>query len=754
MGRVLSVFLWGTACLQAGEAPDYNRQVRPLLARHCFACHGPDDGHRQANLRLDTREGATANRKRTAIVPGKPAESVLLARLRDHDNPMPPVEAGDRLSDADIRILEQWIAGGAPYAPHWAFVPPVRSAVPSEALHPIDAFLEKARRGQGLKAGPAADAHQLVRRLSIDIRGLPATPAETADYLANPSEAAYAKLIDRFFADPAYGERMARPWLDLARYADSAGYGSDPLRLNMWPYRDWVIDAYNRNLPYDRFGIEQLAGDLLPTADLQTRIATGFHRNTMTNTEGGTDDEEFRVVAVKDRTDTTFSVFMGLTVGCAKCHTHKYDPITQTEYYRLYALFNQTADSDKANDAPTLELPTENDKKKQQQYERQLRLTQAKLRAFVPTENVVEAYRMVRGQKPKALAVPIMQELPAEKHRQTKLLIKGDFLNPGPVVTPGLPQALAGKDKSAANRLELAQWLFQPDNPLTARVTVNRLWAQVLGRGLVETEEDFGLQGDLPTHPELLDWLATEYIRLKWDTQAFLRLIFTSDAYRLSSGVSAAALQADPRNVYLTRYPRQRLEAETIRDQALWLAGLLSGKRGGPSVYPPQPAGLWQAAFNGQRNYPTSEGEDRYRRGLYTIWRRTVPYPSLAAFDAPSRETCTIRRQPTNTPLQAFVTLNDPVFVEAARAFAAKIIAEGGTTDASRLAYAYSRATGRPITRETQEPLTQLLIQEQERYLKQPDAALQLAGQASANHAAWTIVTNVLLNLDAVLTKN
>src|SRR6185437_11807298 len=502
------------------------------------------------------------------------------------------------------------------------------------------------------------------------------------------------------------------------------------------------IDAFNRNLPYDRFTIEQLAGDLLPHPTLEQKIATAFHRNTMTNTEGGTDDEEFRVAAVKDRVDTTMQVWMGLTMGCAKCHSHKFDPITHNEYYRFYAFFNQTADADRGDESPVVPAPTSEMQEQRRQID--VRIAAVKKRFAEPSRVAVAVLRRtpiplesltllgeiarLEKSKPAIPTVPVMVELPAKQRRQTHLMSKGNYLTPAEKVEPGVPAAFPPLPKDALpNRLGVAKWLLAADNPLTARVAVNRYWSQLFGIGLVETEEDFGTQGDMPSHPELLDWLATEYVRLGWDTKAFLKMLVTSATYRQSSKVTPEVLAKDPRNRLLTRGPRFRLEAEMVRDQALMLSGLLSRKMHGPSVYPPQPPGLWQAAFNGQRTWATSKGEDRYRRGLYTFWRRTVPYPSMATFDAPSRELCTVRRIRTNTPLQAFVTLNDPVYVEAAQALARRIVREGGEAVADRARFALRLCLGRTPDPGQVEVLRDLYMREQDHYRQDAEAARALA---------------------------
>jgi hypothetical protein len=944
----VSAVLIASAFVRAAEQSiDFNRDVKPILAKNCFACHGPDDSHREGNLRLDRRDGAVKVRKDggAAVVPGKPSDSRLVERVtaKGDEDRMPPPEAGDRLKPEQVAILKRWIESGANYSEHWSLVKPRRPILPplrDEAWprHGMDHFILSRLEREGMKPSGPADKFVLLRRASLDLRGLPPTPQEVDEFAKDSAPDAYEKMVDRFLADPAYGERWARVWLDLARYADSAGYGSDPLRPNMWRYRDWVIDAFNKNQSYDRFTIEQIAGDLLPNSTLEKKIATAFHRNTMTNTEGGTDDEEFRVVAVKDRVDTTMQVWMGLTIGCAKCHNHKYDPFTQKEYYRLYAIFNQTADADRADEAPTIPAPSHEQleqirtidaqlaalKKKldapspdleavQAKWEAEMRLAtpatspvkwsaydgprdgpkvqaqpdgSVKLSASVAGENSVtlpftagseqvtgfrlevlpedrsvdgftlhefgasvrwgsgppvgryvrvelpgkgkilslaevqvfrggtnvapkgtatqsstdfegaakraidgntdgdyqkkstthtkaesdpwwevkladagpvesivvwnrtdggsgarlanfrvlvldesrklvwqsdvkespspsrelesrgglnldpaDAYATtardgtsaggvlhphgdrrtgwspdprakgphsivflaefpfalpkgsegefaltfegrgriridavtdanvskrlaltpdVRGAidepadrrtadqrataarhyrtiapalqtirdeiaklekaRPQPAMLPIMQELAADKRRTTRMLVKGDFLNPADPVEPGVPSSLPPLRGASPDRLALAKWLVSPENPLTARVAANRDWAQLFGKGLVETEEDFGTQGELPSHPELLDWLATEYVRLGWDTKAFLKMLVTSSTYRQSAKVTPEQLSKDPKNRYYGRAPRFRLEAEMVRDQALALSGLLSRK--------------------------------------------------------------------------------------------------------------------------------------------------------------------------------
>ncbi len=778
------------AAAEGKAAPvDFNRDVRPILSKNCFACHGADPKTRAGKMRLDLRDSAVARPKKgnAAVVPGDPDASELIRRVSSHDDAerMPPKETGNVVSAGQAAVLKRWVKEGGRYAEHWAFARPTRPPFPevkdrSWPRNGLDPFVLTRLEKEGLKPSPEADRYALLRRASLDLRGLPPTPQEVAAFVKDAAPGAYERAVDRLLEDPAYGERWARLWLDLARYADSAGYGSDPLRPDVWRYRDWVIDAFNRNLPYDQFTVEQLAGDLLPGATPEQKIATAFHRNTMTNTEGGTDREEFRVAAVKDRVDTTVQVWMGLTMGCAKCHSHKYDPISQKEYYQFFAVFNQTADNDQPDERPTLPAPTAEQREKIRAVDAALaearrrweRPSPAAVAALVvrrspvpPAELILAAREIARLEKtrPAAPRLPVMVELPKEQRRPTHVLVKGNFLDKGDKVDPGLPSAFPGLPSGTGpDRLGVAKWLLSPDNPLTARVAVNRLWAQLWGTGLVATEEDFGTQGELPTHPELLDWLATEYVRLGWDTKALLKLLVTSATYRQSSKVSPEALAKDERNRLFTRGPRFRLEAEMVRDQALALSGLLSRKVGGPSVYPPQPPGLWQAAFNGQRSYPTSGGADRYRRGLYTFWRRTIPYPSMATFDAPSRETCTVRRGRTNTPLQAFVTLNDPVYVECAQALARRVVKEGRTSVEERARFALRLCLARPEREEQVRQVVALFVEERGHYVKDAKAALALAteplgplpaGADAADLAAWTVVANVLLNMDGVLTK-
>jgi hypothetical protein len=716
----------GAAKARSADA-DFRFVIRPILARNCFACHGPDEAHREADLRLDLREAAV---EFGAITPGSPAESELVRRISsdDAEERMPPADSGKRLSKEEIELIKQWVANGAPYSRHWSYEPPERPPIPEVSDPawvdcPIDNFILARLDAAGLTPELEADRARLLRRLSLDLTGLPPNVEEVDDFVRDDRPDAYERVVDRLLASPAYGEHWARKWLDLARYADTCGYEADN-RRTMWPYRDWVIDALNRDMPYDQFTIEQLAGDMLPDSTTEQNIATVFHRNTMQNDEGGTDDEEFRVAAVVDRVNTTMQVWMGTTIGCCQCHTHKYDPFTHREYYQLFAFFNQSADADREDQEPTMPVPAKNPGEKEGK-------------------------------------MPVMRELPTAERRTTHILVRGSFLNPGDEVQPDVPECFPALPTEAPrNRLGLARWLVDRRNPLTARVAANRLWEELFGSGLVLTSEDFGSQGTLPTHPELLDWLAVELMEHGWSFKHLAKTIVMSAAYRQSSRITPEKLTADPENRWLSRGPRHRLSAEQIRDQALAASGLLSRKMHGPSVMPPQPDGVWAMVYNDDR-WTTSEGEDRYRRGLYTFWRRTSPYPSAMALDATSRETCTIRRVPTNTPVAAFALLNDPVYVEAAQALARRVVERGGNLS-SQMEFAFRRVLSRAPNKTEVDRLTTLFDLQRKNFNDDPEAAKKMAtdplgpapdGIPMADLAAWTVVSNVLLNLDETLTN-
>jgi len=940
--------IWGAggAAPPAQTKVQYSRDVLPILAAACFNCHGPDAAARKGGLRLDTRAGATAALKSgdRAIVPGDPRASTAIARIAATGREqMPPAKHPKQLSAADKQTLTRWIAEGAEYAQHWAFVAPRRPAVPvtrnqAWAKNPLDAFILAQLEPAGLAPMPEADRYTLARRVAIDLTGLPPSIAAAERFAQDPSPQAYEKFVDEVLASQAYGERWAAVWLDLARYADSNGYADDKPRI-IWRWRDWTIDALNRNLPFDRFTIEQLAGDLLPNPTPEQIIATGFHRNTLTNDEGGTNDEEFRVAAVVDRVNTTMQVWMGLTMACAQCHTHKYDPLTHEDYYKLFAILNQTEDNDQPDNRPLLTTYTpaqeqelarlkaeiaQQEKVVAQEREaatagnpalpartgplatrfirvellgKGVYLHLAEVQAFVGADNVarqgkasqvstdydgpaalaidgktdgdyaqksvshtaagdnpwwevdlgkavtldrvaiwnrtdggtggrlnhwriialdaqrqplwIKTYQQpptpsvaanlpktaealdapakqelaqygkadikpTPGQKQldalkkqlaavKPLTTPVMKELADKQQRKTHILIRGNFLDKGPEVQAGVPGVFpplpAGRKP---DRLALAEWLVSPENPLTARVAVNRYWEQIFGIGLVETPEDFGIRSKPPSHPELLDWLATEFIAQKWDAKQFLKLIVTSATYRQSARVTPELLERDPNNRLYARGPRFRSTAEAIRDQSLHAAGLLSPKMHGPPVRPYRPRLGLSAAFGGNTDWDASPGEDRYRRALYTEWRRTTPYPSMVAFDAPNRNVCTVNRPRTNTPLQALVTLNDPVYVEAAQALARRMVKEGGADVESRVTFGFRLCVTRPPRAVEVKRLVELYTKAREEYSRDPKKATELAtvplgplpaGLDAVDLAAWTVVGNVLLNLDEMFTK-
>jgi mono/diheme cytochrome c family protein len=748
------------------KAVDFNRDVRPILSNNCFQCHGPDEKVRKGKLRLDTQKGATE----FAVVPGKPADSTLVQRVKSADasEVMPPPKSGKKLTPREIEILTQWVKEGGNYAAHWSYVKPVRPAVPSLdpkgsawVRNPLDSFIYYRLQQEGLTPQPEADRHALIRRVSLDLTGLPPTVGEAEAFVNDKSPDAYEKLVDRLLAKPAFGEHWARMWLDLARYADSAGYADDPVRT-IWKYRDYVINSFNANKPFDRFTVEQLAGDLLPNPTPEQLIATAFHRNTMTNSEGGTSDEEFRNVAVVDRVNTTFMVWMGTSMACAQCHTHKYDPIQQREYFQIFAFLNNTADADRPDESPVLPFWTEAELERKAELNARVIDLEEQLKGQKPDEMKAERDRLAALKKEQAAlkpstTVPIMKELTGKDRRKTRLQFRGNFMDLGDEVTEGTPAAFHGFPADLPkNRLGFAKWLMSSENPLTARVTANRFWEQIFGVGLVRTSEEFGIQGELPSHPELLDWLAVD-LQSDWNVKRFLKLLVMSSAYRQSAKVTPELFERDPENRLLARGPRVRLTAEMVRDQALFAAGLLSPKMLGPSVKPPQPNLGVNAAFGGAIDWQPSAGEDRYRRGVYTTWRRSNPYPSMSTFDAPNRDTCVVRRNRTNTPLQALVTMNDPVYIEAAQALAKKATGKEGPIE-DKIAFMFRRCLIRPPTDAEVQRLAKLYKDARKEFAKDRDKANKFAGPVTAmvvieDYAAATVVANVLMNLDEMLMK-
>jgi mono/diheme cytochrome c family protein/outer membrane murein-binding lipoprotein Lpp len=971
----------------------FSRDVRPILSQNCFQCHGQDEAHRGAGLRLDEREHALAEGESglPAIVPGHPDESEMIARITAEDEGlrMPPADSHKTLTAAQIDVLTRWVAEGAEYEPHWSFIPPEQPSPPGKATdaesNPIDAFVRSRLAREGLATSPEADRRTLIRRLTIDLTGLPPTPDEIAAFLADERPDAYDQLVDRLLASPRYGERMALDWLDAARYADTHGYHIDSQR-DMWAWRDWVIKAFNDNMPFDQFTVWQLAGDLLPDGTAEQRIASGFNRNHPVNFEGGAIPEEYHVEYVVDRATTTATVWLGLTIGCARCHDHKYDPITQQEFFEFFAFFNNVdeegLDGYRGNAKPMLELPSDAQRERREQLNseiaqleqtlqerdaaaeeaqaaweaawrerqasarvrpgewflfgpvsldtpelalaesfgisapvdmettyanqdgsfrwlpgpqfvdgneislsgdsaaayllRQIGASEATTaRALVGTSDAVQVWlngELIWERAEQAAFSPVQHELELqlreganellvklvnyawewqfqfalhpqldaslpknvialleigkdqrtaeqaatvrnyfratqlvddeyrslvaeraakraelaeltaqipstmvmrerEELRQTFLLDRGQYTNPTTELSPGTPRVLPPfPSEGPVDRLALARWLTAPEHPLTARVTVNRLWQSLFGTGLVKTAEDFGLQGAWPANPDLLDWLAVEFVESGWDVKGMLRLMVTSDAYRQSSASTPELFARDPDNQLLARGPRFRMPAEFIRDLALAASGTLDPRIGGPSVKPYQPGDLWGELAHQKTNYKFTaqlfeqdHGSDLYRRSMYTFWKRSVPPVNLAALDAPSRETCTVRRERTNTPLQALVLLNDPTFVEAARHLAERMTAAGGEDAAKTIGHGFELVTSRrPTAAETA-----ILLAEYERQRASfaADAAAATAllevGESDRNEqldrvqqAAWTNVALVILNLDEAITKN
>jgi hypothetical protein len=754
----LGAILWISRDFFSYSDVDFNTQVRPIFNKKCMKCHG---GVRQkGGLSFLFRQMAldTLTSGNFAIIPGSIKKSALIQRVQEQDPElrMPPEGLG--LNAEEISILKNWIKQGAKWDDHWAYV------VPDSAIHPpeiqdrrvingIDGFVVDRLAKEDLYLSDEADKATLLRRVSLDLIGLPPPETIAQEYLNSSSHEAYGNLVNKLLSSEHFGEKWASFWLDLARYADSQGYQKDNLRPTMWMYRDWVIDAFNGDMPFDRFSIEQLAGDLLPEPSDNQILATAFHRNTMNNDEGGTDDEEFRVAAVLDRVNTTFEVWQGTTIGCVQCHTHPYDPIKHEEFYAVYAYFNNTQDSDKTSDEPNAELLSAPQKALKEQYD--LLVNQFRSNNDTIGVDYIKAVKKYMSVQP--AQVPIMKEMPADSSRTSHVFVRGNWLVHGDEVQPKVPQALnKSLSQNPGNRLELAEWLVDPANPLTARVIVNRFWEQLFGLGLVETLEDFGSQGSPPTHSALLDWLAVQFMhKHQWSIKLLLKQIVMSATYRQSSLVSPELLQLDPYNKLLARGPRVRLSAEQIRDQALAVSGLLNNRVYGPSVMPPQPEGVWNVIRHVGGWETSVNSEDQNRRALYTFWRRVSPYPSMISFDATSREFCVSRRIRTNTPLQAFVTLNDPVFFEAARSLAKNMLLEADELE-GQINFGFKQAFYRTPTAQEFLTMKSLFEKSLKLYQEQPHEIEAITSNIDIHTpemAAMINLATVILNLDEMITK-
>jgi hypothetical protein len=783
------------------EKVDFNRDIRPILSETCFQCHGPDKAQREADLRLDQKDGLFSTKDNgPVVVPGKPAESQLYERITstDGEQRMPPADSGRKLSSRQIELIRRWIEQGAEWKGHWAYVSPTRPAVPKVGqasslpgrqdaypTNPIDAFMLATLRDQGLTLSPEADRVTLIRRLSFDLRGLPPMPEEVEAFVADRSPRAYQALVERFLASPQYGERMALYWLDLVRFADTNGIHSDNHREHV-PFRDYVIDAFNANMPFDVFTIEQLAGDLLPRPTREQQIASGYNRLNLTTEEGGAQPKEYIAKYAADRVRNVSSVWMGATVGCAECHDHKYDPYTTRDFYSLAAFFADVQETAVGQQKPT-SMPTDEQAAELRRLDEQIAALKSKLspaksdgvaKSKEPgsakkakekeKELTPEAKQITELERRKQLILkdaPLILVAIAGAPRTVRILPRGNWLDEtGEIVQPSTPGFLKplGVNGRPANRLDLARWLIDAGNPLTARVFVNRLWKLYFGSGLAASLEDFGAQGAWPTHPALLDYLAVEFRESGWDVKHLVRLLVTSATYQQTSVATAELRQRDPYNRWFARQGRFVLEAELIRDNALAVSGLLTAKFGGRSVKPYQPAGYWAYLNFPRREWQHDKGEDQYRRGLYTYWCRTFPHPSMLAFNASSREACTVERTRSNTPLQALTLLNDPSYVEAARALAERIVRSGESSPESRIRYAYRQV----LSRAAQPAEVQLLASLHGKHLAQYRADRKAAEELlrvgeqpappdidAAELAAWTSVARVLLNLHETITR-
>ena len=739
---------YNTTEMKVPETVDYIFDVKPILSDRCYLCHGPDEGTREAGLRLDLKETAYAaigkDLDRHAIIPGDTANSQLVYRINNPnvEKRMPPITSNLSLTDYERKVLTKWIQQGAVWKDHWAFLPPLKSNIPKVTrtelvANEIDNFILKTLEQKGLEPSEKATKEKLIRRVSFDLTGLPPTIEDLDNFLKDESPNAYEKVVDKLLASDAYGEKMAANWLDIARYADTHGYQDDLERV-MWPWRDWVISAFNRNLPYNDFIKWQLAGDLLPDASLEQILATGFNRNHKITQEGGVIDEEYRVEYVLDRANTTSKALLGLTMECAQCHDHKYDPISQREYFSFYGFFNQV---DEKGLIGYDEIPEPN-----------ITITSKEIKealSFVNMpDSITEAKPMVmRGNK---------------TDRKTYILNRGAYDAPTAEVQLAAPEMVAPfEGKYPRNRLGLADWLFSDENSLTARVAVNRMWQQIFGVGIVASSADFGNQGALPSHPELLDWLSITFREEGWDMKKMMRRLVLSNTYQQTSKTNEKLLEIDPNNTYLARNSRDKLTAEMIRDNALAVSGLLVSKIGGPSVKPYQPPGIWEETTSGQglTKYFMDTGGNQYRRSLYTFWKRTVPPPSMMTFDAAGRDLCEVERQKTSTPLQALVMLNDPVLIEAAQAMALNVLKKGDAlSDEQRIEQLFRKLTSRKPDGEEKEKLLAFLANAEKEYDENTATKIkEISNENTAIKAeklyGLSVTASLIFNLDEAIVK-
>lgn len=841
LGLLFAAAPWAAGA--TAEEVRFNRDIRPILAENCFACHGPDNAGRKGDLRLDVRKNALAEAGSGAhaIVPGDVKQSELVLRIlaEDPEDVMPPERTGKTLTKKEKDVLQQWIAQGAAYEKHWSLVPPERVEPPPIAgtSHPVDRFIHARLQQEKIAPSPEAPRATLIRRLSLDLTGLPPSRVEVEAFVQDSRPDAFERVVDRLLGSEHFGEKWARWWLDLAHYGDSDGIRLDNFRPYAWRYRQWVVDAFNRDLPFDQFTIEQLAGDLLPGNNVEQRIATGFLRNTISDRQTGNADPALgRVRQVVDRTSTVGTVWMGLTVGCAECHDHKFDPISQREFFQLYSFFNDAeeenidaplpgelerfAEPRRHYEARRAELlgPLDGDLAAlQRTWEEKLLWIEAnpgKDHAWARAHEIlVTSWGRGQGEGQfegmNIIKTPRDQRTPSQQERlqdfflrngrlaapdrfkelkiaeitkeldgvarkiprltraqamtrgpvprQTWIHTRGDFRRPGDLVAPGTPEVLPPLEaKGEPNRLDFARWLVSPAHPLTARVTVNRLWQELFGRGIVATSDNLGFRGEAPSHAELLDWLALEFQARGWSMKQMLRLMVTSQTYRQSSHARPELETRDPNNLLLARQLRLRLSAEGVRDTTLAASGLLNRKLGGPSVRPPQPESLVKE--NTRNPWVADKGDAAYRRGLYTFIHRLTPFAQFTTFDLPGTAQACSQRERSNTPLQALNLLNDPAFVEAAHALAARLWLEIEGDTPRRLEHAFFLALARPPTAEETTVLTRYLKHQTDLYRADEPAALLLAresfsGATLPESAAWVALASVILNLDEFINR-